>query len=240
MYKLVKLDIIIISYAQTEELKQITLDAIDSLHRSEDPREIKFNVVVLESERSLKPFQYPNTETVYPDVPFGYNQYLNIGINMTSSPFVCLCNNDLIFHRKWATEILKPFAQFTDVVSASPICSIHHTKVGYKVNDGLKMGYGIREEMAGWCIFLKRDLLKRIGKLDRNLIFWCADNDYSTTLQILNIPHILVTSSIVDHLESRTLTNQTLERQDQLTYNITDYFKKKWYPKIGEGWKEID
>jgi len=240
MEPLTEIDIIFISYAQTEELKKVTTEAITSLMTSEDPEKIKFNAVVIESEKSIAPYQYPNSLTIYPDDPFGYHRYLNIGINMTSASFICLCNNDLVFHENWATEILKPFFQYSDVGSASPFCSIHHPKAGYKMNSGYRLGYRIREELVGWCIFLKRDLLKRIGKLDRNLIFWCADNDYSTTLQIMKIPHLLVTSSIVDHLESKTLTKQTEERQEELTYAITGYYKKKWYPKIGEGWKEID
>ena len=236
----IEIDVVFISYAQTEDLKQVTEGAIASLMNSEESDKIKFNVVVIESERSLSPYQYPYSQTVYPEVPFGYHEYLNIGINMTSAPFICLCNNDLVFHRNWATEILKPFFQYSDVVSASPFCSIHHPREGYKVNDGLRIGYRIREELLGWCIFLKRDILKRIGRLDRNLIFWCADNDYGNTLYMMKMPHILVTSSIVDHLESRTLNDQSNERKLELTDQETDYFKKKWYPKIGEGWKEID
>lgn len=235
-----EIDVIIVSYAQNEDLKQITKNAIRSLICSEDPEVIQFNVIVVESQKSLFPYQYPKSKTVYPDVPFGYHRYLNIGIGMGSADFVCLCNNDLLFHKNWATEILKPFNQFTDVYSASPICSRYHLKNGYNLFDGPKVGYRIREEIAGWCLFLKRDVLKITGKLDENYTFWFADNDYANTLYVFNMPHILVTSSVVDHLESKTLNEQTEERKEELTQKDLKYLENKWNPRFGTGWEIMD
>jgi GT2 family glycosyltransferase len=231
-----EIDIIILSYAQTDELKNTTINCLESLIASEDPELIKFNIVVVESEKSLKPFQYEHTITIYPDQEFGYHRYMNIGIEMTSASFVCICNNDLIFHPQWATEILKPFAQFIDVSSASPFCTIHHPTMGFKKNDGPKLGYLIRREIAGWCLFFRRDILRLTGKLDENYKFWCADNDYSNTLWVLKLNHILVTSSFVDHLENKTLLNQTPERQEELTNQETIYYEKKWKHRTGEDW----
>jgi len=233
------IDILILSYAHTEELRNTTLNCLKSLMASEDPLDIQFNVIVVESEASMVPYQYENTRTIYPDEPFGYHRYMNIGIEMTSSPFICMCNNDLIFHKNWATEILKPFLMYKDVHSASPFCSFHHPTEGFKMNDGLKRGYLIRKQFAGWCVLIKRDILKYTGQLDENYVFWCADNDFANTLWALKLNHVLVTSSIVDHLENQTLNRQTLERQDELTEQQTFYFYKKWRPRMGENWKLI-
>ena len=231
-----EIDVIIISYAQTEELKNVTLRCLNSLIESEDPAIIKFNVVVIESEKSLKPYQYLNSSTIYPESPFSYNKYLNIGINLTSAPYVCACNNDLIFHRNWATELLKPMKQFVDLYSASPICPTHHKKMGYKLDEGIVRGYRIRYEVSGWCILMKRSLFKITGLLDSNYLFWFSDNDYVNTLFALKLNHVLVTSSVVDHLESKTLNEQTQEREDELTNKEITYYKKKWDPRLGTGW----
>ena len=239
MEELIEIDIIILSYAQTDELQKMTIDCLNSLISSEDAEKIKFNIVVIESCKDLKPYQYVNSKTIYPDVPFGYHRYMNLGIRITASPYVCLCNNDLIFHQNWATEILKPFEQFADVHSASPICSIHHPKIGYKLNDGLKLGYRVREELSGWCIFMKRDIFRLTGKLDENYIFWCADNDYANMLWVMKLNHVLVTASIVDHLENKTLNNQSKERREELTDKEVIYFDKKWKYRRGEDWVEI-
>ncbi|AMP97815.1 glycosyltransferase [Pedobacter cryoconitis] len=232
----VQVDLIILSYAQTDELKKVTVDCVESLMRSENPEEIKFNVIVIESEKSIKPFQYEQTKTIYPNDEFGYHNFMNIGIEMTASPYICICNNDLIFHPGWATEILKTFDKFIDLSSASPFCTLHHPKMGFKKNDGPKLGYRIRNEVAGWCLFFKRDLLRLTGQLDRNYKFWCADNDYSNTLWVLKLNHMLVTSSFVDHLENKTLNSQTPERQEELTEGESIYFDKKWKCRTGQGW----
>lgn len=127
-----EIDIIILSFAQNEELKLITQHCINSLMASEDQEDIKFNVVVMESQQEMKPFQYKNTTTIYPEEAFGYHRYMNIGIDITSSKYVCLCNNDLHFHPGWATEILKSFHKYYDLSSASPFCSFHHPKMGFE------------------------------------------------------------------------------------------------------------
>ena len=239
MEELIQIDIIILSYAHNEELKETTLNCIHSLMASEEPEKIKFNIIVIESEKGIQPYQYPNSNTIYPDQIFGYHKYMNIGILLTHSPFVCLCNNDLIFHRLWATEIIKAFYQDRYICSASPACSIHHPKMGIMLYDGVKYGYRVRFEVSGWCLFFKRDILRLMGKLDENYMFWCADNDYANTLGVLNLKHVLVTSSIVDHLENATLNTQSEERKYELTEKECDYFYKKWKPRLGDGWLPI-
>lgn len=228
MEDLIEIDIIILSYARVLELKIITEACVNSLSASEDKQRIKFNIVVIESEQNLAPFQYPGTKTVYPKEKFGYNSFMNIGIEMTSAKYVCICNNDLIFHSSWATEILKVFNKYPDLLSASPFCPKHHPKMGFELNNGIYPGYRNHFEIAGWCLFFKREMLQLTGKLDENYKFWCADNDYAKTLLALKIGHALVSSSVVDHLENQTINHHSDEMQEELTSNEFFYFEKKW------------
>ncbi|GGE63319.1 GT2 family glycosyltransferase [Pedobacter psychrotolerans] len=223
-----KIDVIILSYAKTEVLKQMTEQGIKSLVNSESHDKILFNIIVVESERSLEPFNYANSKTVYPKETFGYHKYMNIGIKFTKNPFVCICNNDLLFHPNWATEILKAFEKNQELESASPICSIHHPKIGISLNTGLHIGYEVRKEVAGWCLFFKRSNLEKTGLLDEKFTFWYADNDYATTLEKHKIKHALVTTSIVDHLESKTLKTFELEEQMKMTTRERFYYEYKW------------
>lgn len=235
--EITEIDIIILSFAQTEELKQVTVNCLNSLMASEDPDKIKFNIIVVESKKELKPFQYEYGLTVYPDQPFGYNCYMNIGISMTSASYICLCNNDLLFHPKWATEILKPFRDYSVLSSASPMCTIHHTKLGFKPNIGLFAGHRERTEVSGWCIFLKRAALSLMGKLDENFTFRHASHDYTHLLWVLNLTHVLVTSSLVDHLDHTTLNKQEPERWNELMWKQDIYYEKKWDYRLGRKWK---
>lgn len=226
-----EIDIIILSYAYNDDLIQMTNECVSSLVESETSSNMKFNIVVLESNKLLKPYQFPSTTTIYPEQKFGFHSYLNIGINITSSSYICLCNNDLKFHKYWATEIIKYMDIYPDVFSASPICSIYHPSIGFKLYDGISFGYRVGYELAGWCLFLRRDIFALIGKLDENYVFSGADYDFSYTLWVRNIKHALVSSSIVDHLTGRTLITQSKERQDDLTNQIT-YHMKKWKSRI--------
>jgi GT2 family glycosyltransferase len=232
MEGLTEIDIIILSYAQNLKLRDITRRCINSLLKSEDTKRIKFNVIVIESEKKAKPYQYENTTTIYPDMEFGYNRYMNIGIEMTSAKYICLCNNDLIFHPLWATEILRAFDKFYDLSSVSPLCSVHHPKLGFELNTGIYPGYRNRYEVTGWCLFLKRDVFRLIGKLDENYKFWCSDNDYANMLSVMHIGHALVSSSRVDHIEGATFDNKTWESQEGMTNGEFFYFEKKWNSRV--------
>ncbi|AGA78977.1 glycosyltransferase family 2 protein [Echinicola vietnamensis] len=228
MREITEIDIIILSYAKDPALKEITENALKSLNESENNQSIKFNTIVIESEKKLRPYQYPKTKTIYPKQNFGYHKYMNIGIKMTQSEFVCICNNDLVFHKGWASEILQAFEKDPNLSSASPACSIHHPDHGIAINSGIHIGYEVRKELVGWCLFFKRDMLKVTGKLDPKFKFWFADNDYSMTLQEHGLKHALVASSIVDHLESKTLNTKSDKEKWKLTVRERFYYEYKW------------
>ena len=222
----VKIDVIILSYAKTEELKQMTIEGIESLFLSEDPNEIQFEVLVIESNKGLSPYQFPNSTTIYPDESFGYNKYMNIGIRSTSNNFICLCNNDLIYHKHWATEILKAMAQDADLLSASPYDSVYHKGENFKENQPPLEGYmGV---LVGWCIFVKREIFNTIGMLDENLIFWYCDADFCQLLMKHKVKNCLISSSFVTHLGSSSLKTVDKKENDRLTQIPRFYYSYKW------------
>jgi GT2 family glycosyltransferase len=221
-------DIVILSYARNSTLKKVTEDAISSLLASENPNDIKFSVLVIESNKSLQPYNYPGTKTIYPKDKFGFNHYLNIGLQNTQNEFVCFCNNDLIFHRSWASAIITQFDTDSKLVSASPLCSVYHPTIGFRPDSGNYYGYGVRQEIAGWCFFVRRSLFDTIGLFDEKFKFWFADADYAKTLQKFNQKHALVTSSIVDHLDGVSTTTLDAQTKLALTAEQYWYFQYKW------------
>jgi len=240
MADIIKVDVIILSFAQNSALKALTDLAINSLLASEEPDQIKFNVIVIESEKSLMPYQYPQTTTLYPEAEFGYNKYMNIGITQCSAEYICLCNNDLMFYPYWATEILKSFAKDSELSSASPACSFHHPKMGFDLYSGIHKGFRCRYEVAGWCLFLKKEVLGEMGSLDENYRLYCSDNDYANMLLVLGRKHALVTSAIVDHLDGATFNCLSISEQMELTFGEFFYYEKKWKHRlVGSGWNEF-
>jgi len=224
------IDIVILSYAFSDHLKNVTVNCIRSLIESEDPSMIQFNILVIESQKNLNNYQYEFSKTIYPYEPFGYNHYMNIGVRMTNSEYICLCNNDLLFYEGWATEMLKYADEFDDLYSLSPAWPSMHQSIGIQLNSGVKFGYRIGVELTGWCLFLKRKIFDFIGELDENYTFSGADHDYAYTLAALGLKHALVTSSWVDHLENITLMSQDSNKQKAL--KAVPYHYRKWSHRV--------
>src|SRR6202012_5956626 len=172
-----------------------------------------------ESNKSLKPHQFTHTTTIYPDEPFGYNRYMNIGITATSNPYICLCNNDLIFHKGWASNILNQMELDRELLSVNPYCDNYH-KRGIEAN-GQNIISTVNGVLIGWCIFFKREILNVTGYLDEKFEFWYADNDYGNTMKKHAIKHALVTSSRVTHIGSKT--HSTLTDKDLFEYTYGQY-----------------
>jgi GT2 family glycosyltransferase len=227
---MVSIDIIMLSYAKNADLKNVTQQSIDTLLESEDRSIIHFNIIVLESNKSLKPFIYSNCKTIYPNQKFGYHKFLNIGISATNNPYLCLCNNDLIFHKNWASEILKAINVDHQLYSLSPACPLYHKDIISSSDNLISYGYEKRSHITGWAIFVKRDIFNIIGKLDEHFKFWYCDDDYIETLKHYNIKHAIVYKSLVTHLESTTINNGIISKKDRhkFTYDQKYYFDYKW------------
>ncbi|WP_316796710.1 glycosyltransferase family 2 protein [Pedobacter agri] len=228
------IDIIFLSYAKNEHLKALTIQSIKTLLASEDTTKIQFNILVIESNKALEPYQFDNTTTIYPNEEFGFNKYLNMGIRASSNRYVCLCNNDLIFHKNWASNILKALHKYSTIYSANPFCDKfnYDERIGYfKQNIILRSkNPELNGGLTGWCIFVKREIFDIIGLLDEQFTFWYADNDYDLTLKKNNIEHALIMNSKVTHVActSHDLLGSTL---NEMTYGQYLKFQKKWHKK---------
>jgi GT2 family glycosyltransferase len=222
----VPIDIIILSYAKTDLLKGLTIKTIKSVLESENPACIQFNILVIESNKKLKPYIFEHAATIYPRSKFGFHKYLNLGISLTSSPYLCLCNNDLIFHQNWASEIVSAMKKDPSLLSASPYCPDYHNEQGLAQGGPPLEGYF--NVITGWCIFLRRELFAMIGLLDENLTFWYSDADYCQTLIENRIKHYLIPTSIVTHLGSESFKTLTPLDKRKLTAGPKLYYDYKW------------
>ena len=222
----VRIDIIILSYAKDDNLRAITEQTIRTVLDSEDPQKVGFDILVIESNKDAKPYAFPGTWTIYPAAKFGYNKYMNIGIRATKNEFVCLCNNDLIFQKNWASEILKAMNDDPALLSANPYCPNFHKKEGFAPNGPPVEGYfGV---LGGWCIFVKRKLFDIIGLFDENLTFWYCDADYCQTLVKYGVKNCLIPTSVVVHLRSESLVVMEKSEINKLTQMPRFYYSYKW------------
>ena len=227
-------DVIIISWANNDELLQVTKDGLDSLFESEE--DITFHAYVIESNKDANYDEYNQsyrrhtTTTIHPTIPFGYHSYLNIGRREGNSPYVVLCNSDLTYEKGWASKIIEVMDAHPRFLSASPWCP--QTQGDNTSNAGNVFdGYRVRGELAGWCIFQQRKIYDILGELDEQFTFWFCDNDYSMELQKNKISHCLVADSVVNHHDGnlgKTGKTLTPEQQHEITNAQTSVFEKKW------------
>lgn len=226
------IDLVILSYSADLDLKKQTHDCLKSLFESEENSKEIFNVIVLESQEGILWNNFPNTKTYSPPKPYGYHKFMNFGRKLGNNPFVCLCNNDLIFGKNWASEILKITSEFSDILSLSPICPKTQPLYGILPNTGNYLGYQIRKEVSGWCIFQRREIYKIIGDLDESFTHWFSDNDYSLSLYEKSIKHCLVSSSIVTHHEMNIGKTGpvvfSVEEMENSTSGSYPIFRSKW------------
>ncbi|MFD2161024.1 glycosyltransferase family 2 protein [Paradesertivirga mongoliensis] len=225
---MLSVDIIILSYARDSNLRALTQQAIDTLYASEDAEKVKFQTIILESERKLSPYQYDNTTTIYPKEAFNFNRYLNIGLKASKSDFICFCNNDIVFFKDWASELLKAMDADKKLLSASPICPKFHPDSEIYPNTGIRYGHEIRKEISGWCFLVRREIFQQIGLFDENFSFWFADADYANTLKKYGIKHGLVTSAMVEHLDGRSTIELDSAMKQEMTTEQFWYYQFKW------------
>jgi len=229
-----EIDIVIISWAKNDVLLGITHQTLDTLLESENPSRIKFNIFVVETNKDVV-YNYPSTKTLYPEPPYGYNKYCNFGRKAGKAPYVCLCNNDLIFHKGWATEIIKAFDENPEVLSASPFCPRWHVRQWkMKPNTGNIPERNSGKGVMGHCIFQQRKIYDIIGDLDEQFIHWCCDWDYAATIKKYGVNNYLVTSSLVEHVKgSKTFfesvkSDPNIDRRQELTIGQISIYNKKW------------
>lgn len=235
---MIEVDIVIISWAKTPELRKITQSCLDSLYSSETT--VRFNPYIVEQNPEI---EYNWGRTIHPPKPFGYNKYCNLGRKHGKAPYVVLCNNDIVFHAGWATVILAAMEQFPEFMSMSPWCPTAHGEPDGKKGTLIE-GYLARKEISGWCIFQKRRIYDIIGNLDEKITFWYSDNDYGMTLIDKNVRHCLVPDALVEHLGGNEPIGVTAKELDDDTLDRymnaqKEYFARKWKKYDREGEKEI-
>lgn len=213
MKKLKHVDIIILSWAKNDYLHETTKTGIDSLLNS-DPGVI-FHIYVVETNRDINYDEYNKLEmdhtvtTCRKELPFNYFKYSNSAMVLGNSEYLCICNNDLTYEKNWATNIINVMEHDPTIMSASPWCP--QTQGDNKqFQDNTYLGYRVRVELAGWCIFQQRKLYDIIGIMNEDTDFWYGDDIYADELRMRDIKHGLVCNSVVNHHDGnlgKTATN---------------------------------
>ena len=220
---MIDVDVVILSSAKNIELKNITINSVNSLLKSES--NIQFNIYLLEGNLNAVYSFCKRVKIVYMDEKFGYNKFMNLGRKMGKAEYVVLCNNDLMYEVGWATSIISEMKKDSDLLSASPF------EPETNSNTTQSYGYTTRKQLNGWCIFQKRKIYEIIGDLDESFRFWCCDDDYGMSIKNKKLKHKLVKKSIVNHLDKGSKTLQFLEKEKH--FKLTNGGIRRFIEKYG-------
>jgi hypothetical protein len=205
-------DLIIVSQSKGD-LIQVTQNCIDST-RLEDT---DLNIIVVETGN---PYKYDVDKIIEYNGAFNYNRALNLGLKHVKGDIHILANNDIIFHKGWS-KIGEQMKQ-NGFESASALSNDHRQR-SFERGDFIYEGYNIGVYVTGWCIFITKEALRKIGKLDESFEFWYSDDVYADQLKAHGLHHGLFCNIQIDHLGSKTL--KTLPFRDQRRYSVNSLHK---------------
>ena len=219
-----KYDLIIVSKS-TPELKKFTLQTITTARQDK----ADLNVIIVET--SGKKVDYPGAEIVMYKGQFNYNRALNLGLAKAKGDIHILANSDLVFCKGWSQ--IGQQMKINGFDSASAL-SEDRRQSAFKRGDWIYPGYEIGIHLTGWCIFVTKECIKKLGSLDETFEFWYSDNVYADQLQANNLRHGLFCNVQVNHVTSVTV--RTAPAADQRRYTreaTTRYSKLKKLRNVG-------
>lgn len=185
----------------SERVTQMCITSICVLNRT------RCAVVVIESGQFTK---YKNAEVITPDVPFGYNEFMCIGIEHLRSQYnpdyYLLINNDVVVLSRSIDTLV-----CSGVASASPVDPTKEEQFGIPRPT---LGYSIRYHVLGWALFVRADLISHFGceqLFPRDIRFYWQDNHYSDFIRHYCIKHYVIPRAQMIHLESATTTSDVTD-----------------------------
>lgn len=212
-------DVVVLSKASTAELRAMTQQTIDTCRGGAGDHTV--NVVVLEQAAGVR---YRDAVTLHEPGEFAYNAFANKGIRTGRAPWVMVANSDLEFHDGWLDALL---AAKHDVVS--PMCPREARQSAIKKN---QTGDENGKHFSGWCFMMARTLWEKIGGLDEDFKFWCADDSAIEQVKAVGVMPMLVPDARVTHLISRTIGGRARandpDDDGSLTWAMVALFERKY------------
>lgn len=218
-------DVVVLSKANSAALRRMTQNTIDSCIAGANPGEV--SIVVIEQVPGVR---YREAITITEVGDFAYNRFANNGAKTGSAPWIMIANSDLEFEKDWLKHLL---AAKQKVVS--PIDPGHSVQKRLTANE---QGTVNGKHFSGWCFMLDRKLWEKIGGLDEDFAFWCADDSVIEQVKAAGHSPVVVVNARVNHLVSQTIgeTTKADGRDDgSLTWGQVYAFEKKYGVKKFEG-----
>jgi hypothetical protein len=226
-------DVVMMSNGKDRKLAQMTQDAIDTCIAGANS--LPVHIIVIEQADNVV-YRHAVTVPQTTGEPFSYNKRANFGARLGTADWIVFANNDLVFHDGWLHALL---AAKHPVVSPFNPGDTRHDMLTEN-----ESGYVNGRHFCGWCFMMSRETWSRIGGLDPDFAFWCADDAVVEQLRAIDVAPMVVHDAVVEHLRSKTL-DTTYDPDSDLTWGGIERFVEKYgaHPLADDpryrGWKQM-
>lgn len=224
--KIHKMDVIILSWAKTEEKYNMCKREINNLRASSPDTD--FQIVVVESNKNIQsePFTEevlfgPDLTLMIPDENFGYNKFLALayhGFFEESAPYLMILNDDVVaFNDGFAGKLIEGLKLFSSVCPSG----LREAKWG-RVDESKPhvIGYELNV-VNGWCIAFDKAILKAASFetfFPPQIDFYYQDCYYAEMLKFRGLKHALITGAQALHLQAQSVA--VMDKEARITYTF--------------------
>ncbi len=179
----------------------------------------------------------------------GFVGGMNQGIQISSSPYVCLANNDLVFTKGWLEEIISVFEKDERIgvlnpnsnnLGACPAAEVSVETFATSLKEKYRNVFSEMPFCIGFCMFIRREVIEKVGGLSEEFypIFF-EDTDYSMKASKAGYLIGVAKASYVWHKEHASFTRMGKKRQEFFDKN-KETFKRKWGKTLRVAWVMSD
>jgi O-antigen biosynthesis protein len=184
--------------------------------------------------------------------PFSCNEI----IQQTSQDVICFLNSDALVSPNWAEHVLQVMSLDASFAMAGPSTSFTHTQqsllglrelrklqdiesvreIAQLVFECYRGQYQIVPKLGGFCLFLKREVVKKIGGFDERFGLGCGEeDDLIARGREANFQAVWVKYSYVHHVGHCSFTEEMgTESARHWARNKLIYEIKRLRPGMGE------
>lgn len=236
-----KISIIILTYNQLSFTKQC-IESIEKHTKKED-----IEVIVVDNASSDGTREYlsglNNIRTIYNHKNLGFSKGCNQGFEISSGDAILFLNNDTVVTENWLPPLIDLLYRSDKIGMVGPVSNYvsgqQQVHVTYQDIDDLdnfvynhcnnnKDKFKRVLRLVGFCLLVKRDVLKKIGLFDEHFeIGQFEDDDLCLRAIQAGYQLFIALDSFVHHYGHTSFNNQNDVFRDTLVTNHKR-FKDKW------------
>lgn len=220
-----KVDIVTVVFGNLE----ITKNYIESVMSN---TKIPFRLIVVDNKsdsitvgylRGLKDVLKDRLILIENSENLGWIKAVNQGFRISTAPYVCIMNNDVISSDRWLFNMV-------NIMDSNPQIGLMNPRWEKGKFEGLRGDYIETDWCRGFCILIKREVIDKIGGFDETYGFgYWEDYDYSVRAVKAGYICGLALNSFAEHIKNVSVKNAMKQKEwDELFVRNRDIFEKRW------------